>query len=80
MRCVYLIRSLTDPSKHYVGLTDDLDQRLAEHSARRSPHTAKHVPWKVVVASYFADEKRAEAFERYLKNGAGHAFARRHFW
>jgi len=32
------------------------------------------------VAVFFADARKAEAFEPYLKQGSGHAFARRHFW
>jgi len=80
MRCVYLLRSLNDPSRRYVGSTDDLQRRLAEHNARKSPHTATHAPWSIVVALHFEDEKRAEAFERYPKSGSGHAFAKRHFW
>jgi predicted GIY-YIG superfamily endonuclease len=80
MRCVYLLQSLRDPTKRYVGITDDLERRLTDHNAGKSPHTAKHTPWKVVVAIHFEDEGKAEAFERYLKNGSGHAFAKRHFW
>ena len=80
MRCVYLLRSRSDPAKRYIGSTDDLQRRLAEHNAGKSPHTAEHIPWSVVVAVYFEDDGRAEAFERYLKNGSGHAFAKRHFW
>jgi predicted GIY-YIG superfamily endonuclease len=63
-----------------VGSTDNLRQRLAEHNAGRSPHTSKHRPWTVAVALYFEDTGKADAFERYLKDGSGHAFARRHFW
>jgi hypothetical protein len=33
-----------------------------------------------VVAIYFEDGRKAEAFERYLKQGSGHAFAKRHLW
>ena len=80
MRCVYLLRSSTDRSKRYIGTTNDLKRRLAEHNAGESPHTAKHRPWKVVAAVYFEDSSKAEAFERYLKGGSGHAFARRHLW
>jgi len=80
MRCVYLLRSLRDPSKRYVGTTQNVKRRLADHNEGKSPHTAKHAPWKLVVAVYLADDARAEAFERYLKDGSGHAFARRHFW
>jgi len=80
MRCVYLLQSLKDRARRYVGFTDDLERRLAEHNAGESPHTAKDRPWEVVVSVYFADDSKAEAFERYLKRGSGHAFAKRHFW
>jgi putative endonuclease len=80
MRYVYLLRSLQNPEKRYVGSTNNLQQRLADHNAGKSPHTAKHVPWKLVAALSFEDAAKAEAFERYLKDGSGHAFAKRHFW
>ena len=31
-RTVYIVRSDTDPSRHYVGLTNDLGARLEWHS------------------------------------------------
>jgi predicted GIY-YIG superfamily endonuclease len=80
MKCVYLIRSLSDPSRRYTGVTSDLDKRLDEHNAGKSPHTSKFLPWKCVVAIWFSDPAKAEAFEEYLKHGSGHAFANRHFW
>ena len=80
MKYVYLLQRLSNPSKRYIGKTGNLKQRLAEHNAGKSPHTAPYVPWKIVVAVYFADDAKASAFERYLKDGTGHAFAKRHFW
>ena len=77
---VYLLRSTSLPDQRYVGLTSDLKTRLAAHNAGRSPHTNKFVPWELVVAVYFADKHKAEQFEQYLKQGSGHAFAKRHFW
>ena len=77
---VYLLRSVSRPDQRYVGLTSGLRQRLAEHNAGKSPHTSKFVPWRIVAAVYFADRSRAEAFEKYLKQGSGHAFANRHLW
>ena len=77
---VYLLESISFPGRRYVGLTIDLRTRLAEHNARKSPHTSKHAPWRTVTAVWFSDEARARAFETYLKSGSGHAFARRHFW
>ena len=77
---VYLLRSKADPEQRYVGLTSDLKKRLGEHDAGKSPHSSKFAPWELVVAVYLADQQKAEAFERYLKQGSGHAFANRHFW
>jgi predicted GIY-YIG superfamily endonuclease len=77
---VYLLRSISHPNQRYVGLTADLKKRITEHNAGKSPHTDKFVPWQLVTAIYFADKAKAEAFERYLKQGSGHAFANRHLW
>jgi predicted GIY-YIG superfamily endonuclease len=52
--------------------------RLAAHNGGHSPHTACNAPWEVDVVIEFADEKRAVAFERYLKSGSGVAVAHRH--
>ena len=80
MKYVYLLQSLSDPKKRYVGITRDLQERLKQHHAGQSPHTAKRGPWKPVVVVRFEDDAKAEAVERYLKAGSGHAFAERHFW
>jgi predicted GIY-YIG superfamily endonuclease len=80
MKYVYLLESTRHPGKRYVGLTDDLNRRLAEPNAGKSPHTATFAPWRCVVALRFADRAKAESFERYLKSGSGRAFAKRHFW
>jgi len=80
MRYVYLIESMADPTRRYVGSTNDFPRRLREHNAGESSHTAKFRPWKPIVVIQFEDEVRAERFERYLKSGSGHAFAKRHLW
>jgi predicted GIY-YIG superfamily endonuclease len=80
MYYVYLLESQTDPARRYVGLTGDLRQRLQEHNAGKSSHTAKYKPWRLVTYIAFADKLKAEAFERYLKSGSGHAFARKRLW
>ena len=80
MKYVYLLKSLSHPDERYVGGTTDLQARLAQHNAGRVPHTSKYVPWGIHVALRFRDHKRAEDFERYLKSGSGHAFAKRHLW
>ena len=77
---VYLIESLGNPAHRYVGETTDLDRRLAEHNSGKSSHIAKHQPWRLVTYIAFSSQRKAQAFERYLKSGSGHAFARRRLW
>jgi predicted GIY-YIG superfamily endonuclease len=77
---VYLIESETVPGQRYVGLTADLRARLARHNSRRSPHTAKFAPWRLVAYFAFSQRVKAAAFEKYLKSGSGHAFAHRRLW
>ena len=80
MRYVYLLQSKSAICQRYVGGTSDLKQRLAQHNAGKSPHTSKYLPWKLVTYVAFSDEQKAETFERHLKSGSGHAFARKRPW
>ena len=77
-RFVYVLKNDADPPRYYTGLTSDVVRRHAEHNAR-STHTSQHRSWTVDVVIAFADERRAVAFEHYLKSGSGVAFAQRHF-
>ena len=78
--CVYLVESLSAQGERYVGMTTDLKQRLREHNQGKSSHTTKFSPWKIITYLAFTDRAKAEAFERYLKSGSGHAFARKRLW
>lgn len=80
MKYVYILESISNPNKRYIGITEDLNKRLKEHNSGQSPHTSKYAPWQIVVALRFANNHKAELFEKYLKSGSGHAFAKRHFW
>jgi predicted GIY-YIG superfamily endonuclease len=80
MHYVYLLQSASAADQRYIGVTSDLRQRLVEHNAGRSAHTSKFVPWTLVTYIAFSDERKATAFERYLKSGSGHAFARKRLW
>jgi predicted GIY-YIG superfamily endonuclease len=77
-RFVYIIRSEKQPRRYYTGLTSNVKSRLADHNSGHCRHTATGVPWTLVVMIFFADERRAREFERYLKSGSGSAFAVRH--
>ena len=78
-RFVYILRSQRDPSRHYVGRTANVDERLRWHNEGPSGNTVPHRPWRILVAMEFGDGSTATRFERYLKSGSGRAFAKRHF-
>ena len=78
-RSVYILRSDTDPSRHYVGLTNDLRGRIDWHHCAKTGYTVEHRPWSIVVSTEFPTEREAVRFEKYLKSGSGRAFAKRHF-
>jgi len=78
-RIVYIIRSESDPSRHYTGITTDVHSRLNWHNTGPSGCTVHHRPWSLVVSIEFADPAAARRFERYLKSGSGRAFSKRHF-
>ena len=75
----YILRSLSHPEQRYIGSTSDLKSRLAKHNAGEVPHISKFKPWRIQTAIAFDGKEKAVAFETYLKTGAGHAFAKRHF-
>lgn len=77
-RFVYVIAAETHPDRYYTGLTSDVRSRLEAHNAGRCRYTAHARPWRLDVVVEFADERRAVAFEQYLKSGSGSAFAKRH--
>ena len=77
-RIVYVLKSDAANGRYYTGLTSELAARLDAHNTGRVPHTANGKPWIIDVVVEFADERRAVAFEKYLKSGSGFAFAKRH--
>jgi putative endonuclease len=80
MHYVYLLESEAFADQRYVGMASDLKRRLSDHNAGKSPHTSKFTPWRLVTYVAFSDERKARTFERYLKSGSGHAFARKRLW
>lgn len=76
---VYILESIQDRSRHYVGCTQCLEDRLRKHNAGAVPHTSKFRPWEIQVAVAFREPSKAFEFERYLKSHSGRAFSKRHF-
>jgi len=79
MHYVYIIVSVTQPERYYVGLTENVRQRLGHHNQGIVRSTAPFRPWRLRTAICFSQRNRATQFERYLKTGSGIAFLRKRF-
>jgi putative endonuclease len=79
MKCVYSLQSTKQPGRYYIGITDDLKQRISDHNSGKCTYTAALSPWQLEGAFLFVDDQKAHSFERYLKTGSGRAFMKRHF-
>ena len=56
---VYIIRSIAFPKQEYTGATANLKQRIPDHNAGKSRHTAKFKPWELVWYCAFRDKYKA---------------------
>lgn len=74
---VYIIRSQSLPSQTYIGLTNDLRRRLADHNGQRCEYTSQFAPWRIETYLAFTSREKAFAFERFLKKSGGWRFAQR---
>ena len=80
MHYVYLLESGSEPDRRYLVLVSILDsvyRIITQASLRTRP---SYRPWRIVTYVAFSNRSKAEAFERYLKSGSGHAFARKRLW
>jgi putative endonuclease len=80
MYYVYLIQSISSPKQTYIGRTENIKQRLSTHNSGGSEYTAPYRPWELVALVGFKEAQQAIDFERYLKTGAGRAFAAKRLW
>ena len=76
---VYILKSLAFQDRIYIGLAEDVDERLKEHNMGKSYHIRKYKPWIVQVKIWFGDKNKAAKFDWYLKTGSGYAFRTKHF-
>jgi len=69
---VYILKSLKDNKKTYVGLTTKgVINRLKEHNLNESKYTKTFSPWRLIYYENFTCMQCAENRERFLKNGVG---------
>ncbi len=76
---VYMLQSIDQPEHYYVGVTEDLENRLKMHNCGKCSHTRKFRPWQIETAVAFRSKEKGIGFETCLKSHSGRAFAKKHF-
>lgn len=70
MYYVYVLKS-EQHYRFYVGMSQDVERRLAEHNSGKTKSTKGYRPWKLFFYEAFPDRQAARAREKYLKSGYG---------
>ena len=65
MSWVYILKSET--GQFYIGSTDNLKQRIADHESGYSPFTSKMGPVELILSQEYATLSNARSVERKLK-------------
>jgi putative endonuclease len=69
---VYILRSIID-KKLYIGSTDNIRRRLAEHNSGKVDSTKSRLPFSLEAYIAVKDKARAIELEQYFKTGSGKA-------
>ena len=66
-RIVYIIRSDSDTSRYYTGITSDVKGRLEWHNSGPSGYTVHNRPWSLVVSIECPTENAARRLRLALR-------------
>ena len=70
MYYVYILKSKKD-NLLYIGCTDDLKRRVAEHNYGKTPSTAPRRPWELLYYEAYQTKTLVRKTELFYKTGQG---------
>ncbi len=73
---VYLLEEKIS-HKRYIGFTNNLKRRLAEHNQHKNISTSHGLAWQLIYCETYLNKLDAIGRERFLKSGAGWRFLRK---
>jgi putative endonuclease len=68
--CVYVLYSLSD-DKFYIGFTENLKRRLAEHFSGKNISTRSRRLLRLIFCEYYLSKSDACRREKYFKTSVG---------
>ena len=72
---VYILRSLKN-SRHYTGISTDIERRLLEHNEGNTKSTRPHIPYERIWQSEFMTHSAALKLEVKIKKRGAARFLR----
>ncbi|MFW6110239.1 MAG: GIY-YIG nuclease family protein [Patescibacteria group bacterium] len=80
MYYVYILRSQVEVERLYIGVTKDTGRRVKQHNSENNvgTYTARYKPWVLECYVAVRSKRLAEELEKYLKQGSGFAFMKKH--
>ena len=76
MSFVYVLSSAKD-LKLYIGLTDDVSQRVGQHNSGKVESTKHRRPLDLIYYEWYKERADAVGREKFLKSGSGHRFLKK---
>ena len=67
---VYVLKS-EQHDKTYVGMSENVNERLREHNTGKSTFTKSFRPWILLYSEYVGEATEARKLEKYYKSTAG---------
>lgn len=64
---VYVLESLKDEGRLYIGSTNDLKKRVEQHNRAINFSTKPYIPWRLIFYEAYLNKQDALRRERYLK-------------
>lgn len=77
MYYVYILKCSDNST--YVGLSENIKNRINQHNQGLVHHTKSRLPIKLIWLGTFINKTKAADFEKYLKSGSGIAFFKKRF-
>jgi len=67
---LYVLSSI-NYQKSYIGVTDNIDRRIAEHNSGKMAFTRRYIPWEIIHTENFGTLKEARRKESFYKSSLG---------
>ena len=71
MKTYQVYSLLNEEGKRYIGLSENVRERIAQHNSGQSKWTAKYAPWKLDWISFEMTLGEARKLENLLKRQKG---------